>query len=203
LDSFDSLTDGPQPRLRQILLGELQGSETAIFEIFSTAVQVWIPFISRKRLLGDGQAEKDPCKDLLLLCMKINGFGYDSTSAVDDPRYNLAKSISCDAENSGLLGLRLVQSLVLLTVYEISHGIYPAAFFTIGRAARIGLLMGWHNKNGNRLFNGINTWTFGEEQRRTWWAIFILDRYSPSHFNSYQGFQFTYFDHQNHKYGRK
>jgi hypothetical protein len=67
-------------------------------------------------------------------------------------------------------------SLILITVYEFSHAIYPAAYLTIGRAARLATLMGWHDRTAQQLFSHPETLTHREEQRRTWWAMFILDR---------------------------
>ncbi|KAF5006344.1 hypothetical protein FDECE_7272 [Fusarium decemcellulare] len=146
---------------------------------FFSTVHTWLPMISRKRLIHELNTESsdDACLMLLVLCMKLC-----ITDAENRPKelplYTLARSLCSAAELGGFVTLRLLQSLILLTVYELGHAIYPAAFLTISRAARLGILMGFHDrKAAPQLFKPAETWTLREEQRRTWWAIFILDRF--------------------------
>jgi hypothetical protein len=134
--------------------------------------------ISRKRLVFElnAQSPDDACLMLLVLCIKLCIMDTEHPPK-ELPLYAVARSLCSAAETGGFVSLRLLQSLVLLAVYELSHAIYPAAFLTLGRAARLGMLMGFHDrKAAQQLFKPAETWTLREEQRRTWWAIFILDR---------------------------
>jgi hypothetical protein len=88
----------------------------------------------------------------------------------------LAKTLCAAAESAGLVSLRLAQSLVLLALYEACQAIYPACYLTISRAARLGILMSWHDRDAQQLFKFADSWSKREEQRRTWWTIFVLDR---------------------------
>lgn len=84
------------------------------------------------------------------------------------------------AENGGFINIRLVQTLSLVAVYELGHGIYPAAYLTIGRAVRLATMIGLQSQiHAKQLFTGADTWTLCEEQRRTWWTVLMLDRYGP------------------------
>lgn len=135
--------------------------------------------ISRKRLVFElnAQSPDDYCLMLLILCIKLCMMDTEHQPK-ELPLYAVARSLCSAAESGGFVSLRLLQSLVLLAVYELSHAIYPAAFLTLGRAARLGMLMGFHDrKDAQQLFKPAETWTLREEQRRTWWAIFILDRF--------------------------
>ncbi|KAF4953353.1 hypothetical protein FSARC_12404 [Fusarium sarcochroum] len=136
--------------------------------------------ISRKRLTNVDPFSQDACQDLTLLCMKICTINPKSLSPSQDSSYTLAKSLCSAAESAGLVSLRLVQALVLLAVYEFSHAIYPASYLTIGRAARLGMLMGWHDRDAQQLFKLGDSWSKREEQRRTWWTIFVLDSIDTS-----------------------
>ncbi|KAJ6782300.1 hypothetical protein PWT90_00623 [Aphanocladium album] len=72
----------------------------------------------------------------------------------------------------------LLQSAILLAYYEISSAIYPAAFLTVGHCARLGQAMGIHGRrNAPQMFESSVSWVEVEEMRRTWWAVFILDRF--------------------------
>ncbi len=181
----NALACSRQHFMQLVASDHLGPNRMALCEKFFSTIHVWLPMISRKRLTNqfdDDPAETDTCHPLLLLCMKLCATSPESRPT-ESPLYILVRSLSSAAESSGFVSLRLVQSLVLVTVYELSHAIYPAAYLTIGRAARLGVLVGLcDKKNAQQLFKAAETWSLREEQRRTWWAIFVLDRYSPLHF---------------------
>ncbi|WAO87105.1 Fungal-trans domain-containing protein [Fusarium falciforme] len=177
LNTTNALTRGPTSRLRLITSEHLAIEERgALHEEYFTSMHQWLPMISEKRLLDAHLALNDACHDLLLLCMKLCIIRVDKSPPSQHPLYCLAKYLSSSAENEGLASLRLIQALVLLAVYELSHAIHPAAYLTIGRAARLVILIGWHDRDAQQLFKPADTWSLLEEQRRTWWSVFILDR---------------------------
>lgn len=78
-------------------------------------------------------------------------------------------------EQAGSLSITILQSMILLAVYELGHGIYPAAYFTIGSCARYAVALGLDNDilAWNHSDSG---WGAMEEKHRAWWAIVILER---------------------------
>ena len=173
-----------EPSVQQIASSHLGADHITLCEDYFSTTHRWLPMISRKRLMNElhENSEKvDSCQPLLFLCMKLCNATDPEIRPMESPLYTLTRSLFSAAESAGFVSLRLVQSIILLTVYELSHAIYPAAYLTIGRAARLGALMGLYNKNSpQQLFMPADTWTLREEQRRTWWAIFVLDRYCSS-----------------------
>ena len=174
---WDALTWAQLPLTTQCLAfcGE---DLVAICHAYVGTVGQWFPILSPKRLLQDIDARHpgDPGLVLLLSCLRLL-----SDAAYSGPceEYELAKALSSSAENKGIVSLRLLQSLVLLATYELGHGIYPCSFFTIGRAARLAMMIGPYDRKAiPQLFKIADTFTVQEEERRTWWAIFILDRYA-------------------------
>jgi hypothetical protein len=136
----------------------------------------WLPVLSPKKLFQDMNTlpSDDPGLVLLLICLRLLS---DADYSGPTQEYKFAKALSSSAENEGIVSLRLIQSLVLLAVYELGNGIYPSVYLTIGRAARLAMLVGIHDRKGApQLFKSGDTFTLQEEERRTWWAIFILDR---------------------------
>lgn len=140
----------------------------------------WFPILSPKRLFQDISSlqltNPDPGLVLLLSCIRLMSQNDFSGPC---PEYKIAKALSSSAENEGIVSLRLIQSLLLLAAYEIGHGIHPAAYLTLGRAARLGALFGL-GQDGHaalpRLFGIGDSWTLREEERRTSWGNFMLDR---------------------------
>lgn len=177
LNSSNALTRCPTSRLRLITSDHLAIEDRgAQHEDYFSSIHQWLPMVSEKRLLDPQLSRNDACHDLVLLCMKLCTIRPNSSSPSEHPLYSLVKYLSSSAENEGLATLRLAQSLVLLAFYEFSHAIHPAAYLTIGRAARLVILMGWHDRDAQQLFKPADTWSLREEQRRTWWSVFILDR---------------------------
>lgn len=178
LSVSNALDTGSQPFLEQAAAIYTPKNEHAtLLDAYFCSVHTWLPMISKKRIIYAAYTEQEACQDLLMLCMKLcTTYPSDATPAAD-PLYLTIRSLCSAAETAGIISLRLVQSLVLVTVYEISHAIYPVAYSTIGRAARLAALMGWHDIKAQQLFKEPDTLRLREEQRRTWWAVYILDRY--------------------------
>lgn len=146
-----------------------------IFSHFARTAHSWLPILSLKRIRGEivtPSAKKNGNLALLFMCMDL----VSNTCQMAD-NYEIAKRWAFEAEATGFISASLTQSLVFLAMYELGHAIYPAAYLTIGRAARLGGLMGLHSfRYKAQLFMQPDTWTLCEEQRRLWWAILTLDR---------------------------
>ncbi|KAL7623596.1 hypothetical protein AAE478_005148 [Parahypoxylon ruwenzoriense] len=147
---------------------------------FSTAHQ-WIPILSRKltrrNLLESKSTVNDPSQ-LLLMCMKLvsDPLSPEASARADRTYMKVLQSL-LEAENAYLPCLQLLQSIILISVYEIGHAIYPAAYLRVGHASRLCIMMGLHDRrNAPQLFKSTFTWTAREEERRAWWAVFCLDR---------------------------
>lgn len=99
----------------------------ALCEAFFLSVHSWLPILSRKRVFQKVN-NFDPGADtglaLLMLCMKLVS---EVPSEGDRPEssalYSLAKELYHNAESNCLISLQLVQSAILIAVYEIGHGI--------------------------------------------------------------------------------
>lgn len=151
----------------------------AICDAFLSSAHRWLPIVSRKLLRTDLRptSRSDGCSLLLLLTMKLCASLSAQAPQQDSELYQLTARLCSEAEAAGAVSLRLVQSLVLLAVFEIAHAVYPAAYLTVGRAARMAMLAGMHDRaRAQQLFKPADTWSSDEEHRRTWWAIFVLDR---------------------------
>lgn len=157
-----------------------------VCERFLSTIYTWLPVISKKRLYSELTSSNPDTRAgnaLFLLSMKLcTGrplqSADNSSSYADNELYSAARQCIFCAESGGYVSLRLVQSLVLLAVYEMGHAIYPAAYLTVGRAARLAMVIGLHNtKLATQLFVLPDMWSLREEQGRTWWAIFVLDKY--------------------------
>ena len=188
---FTSIAHADQPRslpVRPDILVLLGDDYADICHAFFTSVDTWFPFVNRRRLTGRSTMDlplRDPTIAALLLCMKLvaevpassTTTTSNNTSASTSLLYREAKAYLNVTENDFPTSLRVLQALVLLALFETGHGIFPAAYLTIGRAARMSVLRGVHDrKNATQLFRTPSTWTDWEEERRTWWATLILER---------------------------
>jgi hypothetical protein len=117
-----------------------------VVERYFENIHLWLPIVSKKRLsIMLGQPNLDLTADLalLLLCMKLITRGdHESPEDAQSPLYWLSKRYASTVESSGLITLPLMQSMLLITAYEIGHAIQPAAYLSSAHCARLGTLMG-------------------------------------------------------------
>lgn len=171
-------TAAPVPAYILNLLGdinEIRATATKYFE----HIHSWMPFVSKKRfyeLYFRPSFQSRPDIALLLLSLKLI-----TTLPPTSPRnpqtslYQTAKHFYLEVEGSSLLSVPILQAGVLLAFYELGHGIYPAAFLSIGACARYAHALGI-NVCGALNVRKVLTMVEVEERRRVWWAIVILDR---------------------------
>jgi hypothetical protein len=138
--------------------------------------------LSHKRLfqrVKNFSADADMGLALLLLCMTlVSEVPSEQEQPATSPIYCMAKDFYSRVENSWLISLHLLQSAIIIAIYEIGHGIYPAEYLSVSHAARLGIKIGLHDREkAPQLFKEAETWSQCEKERRTWWAVIILDRY--------------------------
>jgi Fungal specific transcription factor domain len=168
----------PIPSHIQSLIGDsTQVRDTAT--IFFNSVHNYLPVVSKKlfyeRLINPLQELRADVA-LLCLCMRLSMWSQmsDETNPQNDV-YLAAKRYVMELEALGVLTLALMQSCLLLSIYEIGHGIYPAAYMTVGACASYGFALALNSKG--TIYSEQFTWIEKEERRRVWWAIIILERY--------------------------
>ncbi|UKZ50454.1 hypothetical protein TrVGV298_004717 [Trichoderma virens] len=150
---------------------------------FFSQVVIWTPVIFRKNFFNIALNPLSPRRTegiLLSLCMKLY-----CTPAAQDHRdgrtalYKATKQFYCEVEAAGIMSVCILQSAILIAIYEIGHAIYPAAYLTVGACARYGIALGLDkllvDLTGEN--NAGRPWMEVEEMRRVWWGILILDRF--------------------------
>lgn len=74
------------------------------------------------------------------------------------------------------------QAWTLMATYEFKQMLFPRAWLSAGRAARLAQMMHLHKIDGdgdsNQCLSPPKDWTEGEERRRTFWMAFCIDRYT-------------------------
>jgi Fungal specific transcription factor domain len=182
----------PKPRMLvppEILdaLGDI-GELRAIIDTYFLTVHTWMPIVSKKRLyqqLMNPLVEQNADFGLLYLCMKlVIQRPPEPPASVQTPLYSIAKRFYFLVETGGIYSLTLLQSGVLISLYELGHAVYPAAYLSIGQCARLGHALGIHGKNAPQMLHKVGTWTELEERRRVWWAVVILERYTSLPLNT-------------------
>ncbi|TGO70231.1 hypothetical protein BOTNAR_0002g00150 [Botryotinia narcissicola] len=163
------------------LLGDITSIHTCATEFFSQD-HTWMSFVSKPRfysylLPSQTTIPNRPETILLLLSIKLI-----TTLPPTNPRnpqtslYQAVKHYCLEVETSSILSLPILQAEILIALYEMGHGIYPAAYLSIGACARYAYALGI-NCNKRLNLRRVLTMLEMEERRRVWWAIVILDRF--------------------------
>lgn len=123
-------------------MDDIHGTATKFFD----HIYLWMPFISTKRFYDihlRALPPSHPDVTLLLLCLNlITSLPPVSPRNPRTPLYHAAKHFYFELEGDVAFSILILQAGVLLGLYEIGHGIYPAAFLTIGACARYAHALG-------------------------------------------------------------
>lgn len=154
-----------------------------IVSSYFATTHLWLPMVSRERVHVDLNIPVEGTSadlGLLYLCMRL--VGQRLPPALQNPQtafYAAVREYHFLVESAGILSLNLLQAGILLAVYEFGHAIFPNAYITIGRCAKIGHAMGIHHgASASPLLGLPASWIEMEERSRVWWAVFLLDRLS-------------------------
>lgn len=155
-----------------------------IYATFSSRAVIWTPVIFRKNFFNIALNPLSPRRTegvLMCLCMKLY---CTSPPLYEDDRkrtlYKITKEFYAEVEATGIMSICLLQSALLIAVYEIGNAIYPAAYMTVGSCARYGVALGLDKLLVSLTGEGNlgKPWMEIEEMRRVWWGVLILDRYA-------------------------
>lgn len=164
-------------------VGDL-GQIRDIYTTFSSQAVIWTPVIFRKNFFNIALNPLSPRRTegiLMCLCMKL--YCTPAPSYEDDGKrtlYKMVKEFYAKVEATGIMSICILQSALLIAVYEIGNAIYPAAYMTVGSCARYGVALGLDKLMINLTGEGNlgKPWMEIEEMRRVWWGVLILDRYA-------------------------
>ena len=164
-----------------LYVSELLGAADSIRHIatsFFNDIHPWMPIISKSWFYNHLINPLSPPRadaTLLLLSIRLITWAPPVSEGPNTPVYIAAKRFFRELETAGTFSIRFVQAGVLISLYELGHCIYPAAYISIALSARQAVALGFDKdiKGGN--VTGY-PWDKVEERKRVWWAILILDR---------------------------
>jgi hypothetical protein len=90
--------------------------------------------------------------------------------------YVMIKGIISLLEATNIISLDVVQARSLMTLYEMGHGIQPAAAISIGGCARTARAIGLNKKQFHNPTEDHRSRLRAEEEKRVWWGVHNLDR---------------------------
>lgn len=170
--------------LKNAIIHKLEPFTTeSIVSAYHQAIEPWFPITSK--LQGRLRPTwEETSLDVALLCLSILLLTTSPSSTAKsegdvsefETLYLQTKSSLALAEGLGFNSVPVVQSRILITLFEVSHGFYPAAYISIGATVRAVDALEVH-PNGDALqphrSDGAVT---HEETILIWCGILVLDR---------------------------
>lgn len=134
--------------------------------------------------LGPDEFPKDPEVALLLVCMHLINQYTDTTSPLLSegkemmklPAYIVAKRVLGILRSLSEPSIPLIQSAILLGLYEFGHGNVRRAYATIGDASTMARLLGLRPGKYVPADKDSSVIPEDEERRSLYWVLFIVDR---------------------------
>ncbi|KAE8454371.1 hypothetical protein EG329_005296 [Mollisiaceae sp. DMI_Dod_QoI] len=169
--------EAPIPRYVLDLIGEISEQRAIAAKFFET-VHSFMPIVAKTRLYGKLLNPLAPRRNdvaLLILCMRLSCMMPAEVPMTRTSEYVAAKRFHAELEITGAFSPQVLQSNVLIALYEYGHAIYPAAYLTIGACARYGISSGLDGTGTSQMRSPCD-WIEAEERKRIWWAVLIFDR---------------------------
>lgn len=162
------------------IIGDVDGLKKIGDRYFDT-IHVWFPILSKKRLeLLLSEPNKEVTPDLALLFAAMHLLSDEEShcqASTGTNDYWAVKNYAVALEANAVMTPQLLQSNLLIALYEIGHAIYPAAYLSIGNCATFAKALGLDNRNAPQMLRRFGAWTEMEELKRLWWAVLLLDRW--------------------------
>ncbi len=162
-------------------VGNLHQVRHVVTKYFNT-IHLWMPVIWESRFLDKlSVVFFEPQADLSLLILSMAiitdiPVGVNVLSSASS-LYTLVKSSLAVVEAANIHLLEVLQSRLLLSLFEVGNGIDPAAYITLGATARAAAAMG-ANLNPKWQYSTTQVpLQRSDEALCVWWGIVILDRY--------------------------
>jgi hypothetical protein len=152
------------------------------FTAYSGSTELWFPVASNFQ--GKLRPTWDETSlDVVLLCLSIvllTSLPSPSARSIGEvgkfeALYHQTKSCLALAEGLGLNSIVLVQSRILTTLFEVSHGFYPAAYISIGATLRAADALEAHPGAGVSPSYRSSEPASDEEKVLMWCGILVLD----------------------------
>ena len=150
---------------------------------FDTIYQRW-PIVSKARFLERlPYLFFKPRADFTLLCLSIHlllQYPTPNDLSMQSSLYVTIKNAISLLESTSFLTLEVVQARLLVTFYEVGHGIEPGASISIAAAAKTARMLGLNKKQFQQRKADPAAKIVAEEEKRVWWAAVNLDRYATT-----------------------
>jgi hypothetical protein len=156
-----------------------------IFSAYSREIEPWFPVVSIPRPGNRLPLTWDKAPlDVALLCLSIILVTTTPPSSAEDDNspsefkalYFYTKSHMASAEGLGINSFRTVQSRILVTLFEVAHGFYPAAYISIGTTVRAADALEVHTGADMSPGHSLEDKPTGEDTMLIWCGILVLDR---------------------------
>lgn len=146
---------------------------------FYQVVHPWLPVISKRKVYDRLLNPLLPLRIdsvFLCLCMKLLALPLENENPWTAEYYATTR-LFIDIQAAGVLSMETLQGYILVAVYELGHAMYPAAQTSLGISLKIALSLGMGWNCSTEKTSSSMAWIDTEERRRTWWAIFMLERF--------------------------
>ncbi|KAB8254211.1 hypothetical protein BDV32DRAFT_143092 [Aspergillus pseudonomiae] len=152
----------------------------AVAAIYFRTIHPWFPILAEApfyECLSHIFTHSSPDLSLLTLCMVLLGANPVKDEITPRMRslYILVKGYIASLEAIDVNSLELLQCRLLLTIFEVGHGLYPAAYISIGANVRAAVALGANEASKAELEKTFKSSEKADEARCTWRGIVITD----------------------------
>ncbi|KAH7327025.1 hypothetical protein BKA65DRAFT_509774 [Rhexocercosporidium sp. MPI-PUGE-AT-0058] len=149
---------------------------------YFNSIQLWFPVLSESKYYDRlPNTFTEPCAEYSLLSLSMALIVSlpleQETRESFSSLYMLVKSSIAIVEAANIHSLEVVQSRLLVSLFEVGHAIEPAAFMSLGTTARAAVAIGLNQKLDSSGLVDSEKHLTAELGLRVWWGIVMVDRW--------------------------
>ncbi|OJJ69714.1 hypothetical protein ASPBRDRAFT_130970 [Aspergillus brasiliensis CBS 101740] len=170
--------------IKDAIAKKLTSAPSDIFVTYTKSIHPWFPIIPQtlQDQLPEFWSEASLDCTLLALCITLlctfpPSSPRDGTASGLQSAYLQVKSWIAVIEGLGITSLKIVQARTLVTLFEVAHGFYPAAYISMGATVRAADALKIHPYSSPASSPSTTDDSKSGEAVLLGWAIRILDRY--------------------------
>jgi Fungal specific transcription factor domain/Fungal Zn(2)-Cys(6) binuclear cluster domain len=194
LQPHNSIMNGPYlnfdeqytKQVQEIISTNGDNFEASLFHYFGL-IHDWFPILNKAQMReGLVQLESTPraeFSDLVLCTYLVTQLSGQESGNIEHIRrlYHTTKGLHYLLLSTGRVSMEVVQSGLLIALYENTQGLHDASYSSVGACARMGYTLGFDRTLSPDTDMLSRLPAVVEHERRVWWAIVILERYNIDH----------------------
>jgi hypothetical protein len=147
---------------------------------FLATINIWVPVVIESQLIEQiadiGSTKRSDVCALILSIYLVTRTPGSHNEDTPDPLYRILKSFHSKLQSSDKTTIQVIQTSILISIYEHGQALDEECYLTLGSCSRMGHVMGIHKTLTQDPPNDTAERVNFETNKHVWWCIVMMER---------------------------